>query len=131
LNHRPAMTLTGIVLDTPDPQELGAFYRRLLGWETGSDESEWVTLHPPKGGAGLSFQREGHYVRPVWPAAPGQPQMMAHLDVEVQDLEQAAAWAEATGATLADHQPQIDVRVFLDPHGHPFCLSTADPASPG
>ncbi len=26
------------------------------------------------------------------------------------------------GATLADTQPQDDVRVLLDPVGHPFCL---------
>ena len=28
----------------------------------------------------------------------------------------------ACGATLADVQPQEDVRVHLDPDGHPFCL---------
>ena len=26
------------------------------------------------------------------------------------------------GATLAEFQPQDDVRVMLDPAGHPFCL---------
>jgi hypothetical protein len=26
------------------------------------------------------------------------------------------------GARLADVQPQDDVRVMLDPAGHPFCL---------
>jgi hypothetical protein len=26
------------------------------------------------------------------------------------------------GAELACHQPQDDVRVLLDPVGHPFCL---------
>jgi hypothetical protein len=26
------------------------------------------------------------------------------------------------GATLAQVQPQDDVRVLLDPDGHPFCL---------
>jgi hypothetical protein len=25
---------------------------------------------------------------------------------------------------VADHQPQDDVRVMLDPAGHPFCLYT-------
>jgi hypothetical protein len=32
------------------------------------------------------------------------------------------AHAVAQGATLAGFQPQEDVRVFLDPAGHPFCL---------
>jgi hypothetical protein len=30
--------------------------------------------------------------------------------------------ALALGATLAAHQPQEEVRVLLDPAGHPFCL---------
>jgi hypothetical protein len=40
----------------------------------------------------------------------------------VDDLEKACAHAEMAGATLADFQPQDDVRVYLDPAGHPFCL---------
>jgi hypothetical protein len=47
---------------------------------------------------------------------------MMHLDIEVDDLEAAGAHAVAVGATLADYQPQDDVRVYLDPAGHPFCL---------
>jgi hypothetical protein len=45
-----------------------------------------------------------------------------HLDIEVDDLEAAGAHAVAAGAVLADYQPQDDVRVYLDPAGHPFCL---------
>ena len=30
--------------------------------------------------------------------------------------------ADDLGATLAEFQPQDDVRVCLDPAGHPFCL---------
>jgi hypothetical protein len=48
--------------------------------------------------------------------------MMMHLDVEVHDLEAAVADAIELGARLADHQPQDNVRVMLDPVGHPFCL---------
>ena len=62
------------------------------------------------------------YVPPVWPAGPGDRQMLMHLDIEVDDLDAAGAHAVATGATLAEFQPQDDVRVFLDPAGHPFCL---------
>ncbi|HWB38382.1 MAG TPA: VOC family protein, partial [Rugosimonospora sp.] len=84
-----------------------------------------VTLRPPHGGIGLSFQTESAYVRPVWPAGPGDPQMQVHLDVEVRDLVAAVEWAVAQGAQLAGFQPQRDVRVMLDPAGHPFCLWVA------
>lgn len=72
--------------------------------------------------AGLSFQTESAYVRPTWPAGPGDQQMMLHLDIEVDDLAAAGAHAIAAGAVLADYQPQEHVRVYLDPAGHPFCL---------
>jgi hypothetical protein len=48
--------------------------------------------------------------------------MMTHLDIAVEDLAAAVAWAVEAGATLAGYQPQENVRVLLDPAGHPFCL---------
>jgi catechol 2,3-dioxygenase-like lactoylglutathione lyase family enzyme len=114
--------LTATVLDTPDPKGLALFYQRLLGWSIGTDEPDWVTLLPEGGGAGLSFQREADHVPPVWPAGPGDPRMQLHLDIEVDDLDAAVGLAVEAGATVAGHQPQDDVRVCLDPAGHPFCL---------
>ena len=37
------------------------------------------------------------------------------------DLAAAVEQAVGCGAELADFQPQDDVRVCLDPAGHPFC----------
>jgi catechol 2,3-dioxygenase-like lactoylglutathione lyase family enzyme len=122
VSRTPQMTLTATVLDAPDARDLAGFYRRLLGWTIGQDEPDWVTLRPPGGGAGLSFQAETAYARPTWPAGPGDQQMMMHLDIEVADLEAAGAHALAAGAVLAEYQPQELVRVYLDPAGHPFCL---------
>jgi len=51
--------------------------------------------------------------------------MMLHLDISVEDLDTGVAWALRSGATIAGHQPQEDVRVMLDPAGHPFCLFAA------
>lgn len=123
---RPRMTLSGVVLDAPDPRALADFYRRLLGWQTRKEDDTWVTLNPPDGGAALSFQAEPAYVRPSWPSGPDRQQMMAHLDIEVEDLDTAGAYAAAQGATLAEFQPQETVRVYLDPVGHPFCLWVLD-----
>jgi catechol 2,3-dioxygenase-like lactoylglutathione lyase family enzyme len=122
VSRTPRCTLTAAVLDAPDARDLAGFYQRLLGWPIGRDEPDWVTLRPPGGGAGLSFQTETAYIRPTWPAGPGDQQMMVHLDIEVDDLDAAGAHARAAGAVLADYQPQEDVRVYLDPAGHPFCL---------
>jgi hypothetical protein len=54
--------------------------------------------------------------------------MMLHLDLEVDDLEAATDYALSVGAELAEVQPQEDVRVLLDPAGHPFCLYVDVPA---
>lgn len=118
----PRMTLSGVVLDSPDARELAAFYQRLLGWPVQQDEPDWMKLGCPDGGPGLSFQTEPAYRRPTWPADPAAQQMMIHLDIKVDDLELAGQHALAAGAVLADYQPQEDVRVYLDPAGHPFCL---------
>jgi catechol 2,3-dioxygenase-like lactoylglutathione lyase family enzyme len=118
----PRLSLSATVLDAPDARELASFYRRLLGWPVREDEPDWVMIGPPDGGSGLSFQTEPEYVPPRWPATPGEQRMMLHLDIEVDDLTAAVAHATELGATLAAFQPQDDVRVLLDPAGHPFCL---------
>jgi catechol 2,3-dioxygenase-like lactoylglutathione lyase family enzyme len=119
----PVIQLGDIALDAPDPRALAEFYGRLLGWKIFRAEPSWVTLGPHDGsGPGLCFAAEPLFQRPVWPSESDKQQMMLHLDFGVADLEAACAHAIAAGATLADFQPQDDVRVFYDPVGHPFCL---------
>jgi Glyoxalase-like domain len=129
--NRPRMRITGPVLDAADAVGLARFYERLLGWtmvecEGPRDgyppEDGWAKLRSPDGDLKLEFQWEQLYKPPVWPAAPGEQQMMIHLDIEVDDLDAGVTWAIEAGAILAEHQPQDDVRVMLDPAGHPFCL---------
>lgn len=105
MTQAPRLTLSGIVLDAPDARALAAFYHRLLGWAVEKDEPGWVQLRAPTGGAGLSFQTEAAYVRPIWPARPGGQQMMMHLDIEVDDLDTAGVHAVDAGALLAEYQP--------------------------
>ncbi|HHU10670.1 MAG TPA: VOC family protein, partial [Intrasporangiaceae bacterium] len=71
-------------------------------------------------------QLEPDQERVSWPAADGDQHMQVHLEIRVDDLDVAVAHALACGAALAEHQPQEDVRVMLDPEGHPFCLWTLD-----
>lgn len=112
----------GTVLSAPQARELAYFYRDLLGWPLHDDEPDWCTMQIPGARANLAFQSEEHYTPPVWPAGEDQPHMQMHLDVGVTDLEAAARAAESLGAVPAQFQPQSDVRVMLDPAGHPFCL---------
>jgi catechol 2,3-dioxygenase-like lactoylglutathione lyase family enzyme len=118
--------LSNTVLGTPDPPGLAEFYRSLLDWtyrdEDHENDDEWVVIKPVGGGTGLAFQLETEHVPPAWPAGRGDQQMQAHLDIGVEDLEASVARAEGLGARQASFQPQDDVRVMLDPAGHPFCL---------
>jgi predicted enzyme related to lactoylglutathione lyase len=118
----------GVTLDAPDARELARFYARLLGWQLFEDgDGEGASVAPaPDAGYNLGFQTERQYARPVWPAAAGEPQMSMHLEIEVDDLDEAVAHALSVGAELAAIQPQRTVRVMLDPAGHPFCLYLDD-----
>ena len=113
----------GVVLDAPDARELAYFYARLLDWQIFNESDGWVDLAPSQdAGYNMAFATEANYARPVWPYVEGKPQMSIHLDLEVDNLEEAVAHAVDVGAELASYQPQEHVRVMLDPAGHPFCL---------
>ncbi|MDG4826186.1 VOC family protein [Asanoa sp. WMMD1127] len=117
----------GVTLDAPDGLELARFYARLLDWELYSGDGDGGSVAPSDdAGFNLGFQTEAHYVRPVWPAEPGAPQMSMHLEIEVDDLDEAVEYAISVGAEVAGFQPQRNVRVMLDPAGHPFCLYVDD-----
>ena len=115
----------GVVLDAPDVVVLARFYSQLRGWSIWHQDNDDAALDLGEGVAYLSIQRNDDYVRPVWPGEHGNQQMMLHLDFEVTDLEAETKWAISLGAELPQHQPQDNVRVLLDPAGHPFCLHTS------
>jgi len=121
----PRLRLSHVNLGCRDVPALLAFYQRLLGWEVEEASQDWAVLRDPDGGVGLAFQTEVHHVPPVWPPeGPADQQMQLHLEIEVDDLAAASAHAEACGAPASAFQPQDDVRVHVDPAGHPFCLYT-------
>lgn len=117
------VSFAAVVLGTPEPPVLADFYRALLGWEEVERDPDWVRLRDPeRERPGLSFQLEPDHAPPVWPQQPGAQQMQMHLDLLVDDLDAETARAVALGASVVEHQPQDDVRVLRDPHGHLFCL---------
>ena len=135
--RRPAIAVTSVTIGAPAPRDLADFYAQLLGWPvTATDparpgmppEDGWAQIRPPAGQQGptLNFEYEAKFTRPVWPAADGAQNATQHLDIAVGDLDESVRWALAAGAILAEVQPQQDVRVMLDPAGHPFCLFEDD-----
>lgn len=112
----------GNAIEAPDPGALARFYAELLDWPVVHEEQGTAIIAPPQGGVFLVFQQADDYRAPVWPPVDGAQRPMMHLDFQVGDLESAVADAVALGATLASAQPQENVRVLLDPTGHPFCL---------
>lgn len=137
--ERPRMRVSGPTIDSSDPIALAQFYERFLGWQIEHREGPrpgqpptdgWAILRSASGDQKIEVQWEQHHLAPTWPGEPGQPTMMMHLDIGVADLADGVAWALEQGARLADHQPQDDVRVLLDPDGHPFCLFPDDKLRP-
>lgn len=132
------LEVSSVTIGAPDVPALAMFYHRLLGWTVAHldgprpgepDGAGWAQLRAPDSASGLrtlNIEWERAYVRPVWPSEPGSQNVTAHLDLPVGDVPSATAHAIQAGAVLAEAQPQPEVRVLLDPAGHPFCLFPAD-----
>ncbi|MEV4181809.1 VOC family protein [Streptosporangium canum] len=113
--------MRSVVLDCQDPKRLADFYSAILGWAITSVEDDWVVVtdgRPER----ICFQLVKDHQPPDWPH-PDRPQQL-HLDLTVDDLDQAEDEVLALGAVKHRYQPSENdsFRVFLDPAGHPFCL---------
>jgi catechol 2,3-dioxygenase-like lactoylglutathione lyase family enzyme len=114
-----ATKLFATTIDAPDAGALARFYAELLGMEVSYDGPEGSLISG--GGASVMFQQVADFSAPRWPD-PAHPQQ-AHLDIVVDDLDAGEAGAIALGATRLEGGEK-SFRVFADPAGHPFCLTT-------
>jgi hypothetical protein len=125
--HNVAMALArlgSIALDCDDPAALAAFWAEFVGGEIEFTSDDFVAVKTER--AWLAAVRVPAYQPPSWPN--GGPPKQFHLDLAVDDLDEAEAEAVRLGARRADEQPSPERwRVLLDPAGHPFCLSTQIP----
>ncbi len=121
----PNIKFASVTLDCPDQEALADFYAALLGWEKRRFDAEWLAVIPPAGDFYLLFQEVSDYVPPVWPNEPGKQQQMVHLDFAASpsDKEAVRKHAVACGATICSVQYSDDYTIFIDPVGHPFCIS--------
>jgi catechol 2,3-dioxygenase-like lactoylglutathione lyase family enzyme len=119
---RSALRLQTVNIDCADAEPMAEFYGRFFGWPVSYRDAGFILLRDPSGGTGLSFQARPDYTPPVWPEQPGAQEKMLHLEIKVDDLDAAVAHAVDCGAVLTEFQGREDLRVMLDPAGHPFCL---------
>ncbi|WP_415973459.1 VOC family protein [Rhodococcus sp. 077-4] len=114
--NSPLITVDYTVLDCPDPAALAQFYSKILGWEQVRDDGDWVVVHGP-GELRLAFQQAPDFTPIDWP----NEGIKIHLDLVVDDMEQARDFVVDAGAELIDHA-HSSFWVFRDPAGHIFCL---------
>jgi catechol 2,3-dioxygenase-like lactoylglutathione lyase family enzyme len=110
--------LKSVVLDCPDPKALAEFYSEVLGLPITNVDSDWAGIGDEH--TRLSFQEAPDHQPPQWPD-PNYPQQF-HLDIEVDDVDEAEPKVLALGATVLSRDSKT-FRVFADPAGHPFCLT--------
>lgn len=115
----PTMALFAVTIDAPDASGLARFYADLMGMEVTYDGPEGALIVGD--GKSVMFQQVSEYTRPNWPD-PARPQQ-GHLDIIVDDLDTGEARALELGAARLDGGGET-FRVFADPAGHPFCLTT-------
>ncbi len=118
----PLARMRSVVLDCPDPRALAEFYSDVLGGQVTSVDDDWVVLTVD--GLRLAFQLVEDFTSPTWPN--GERPQQFHLDVTIDDIDEAEPAVLAIGARKHEVQPgEADgdsFRVYLDPVGHPFCL---------
>jgi predicted enzyme related to lactoylglutathione lyase len=104
-----------VVIDCRDPMHLAEFWQGVLGGYVVRQSHEWVALEPPTG-VTVSFQL-------VPEDKVGKNRV--HLDVDVADIEEAIAAAEALGARRLDDMVYDELgafQVMSDPEGNEFCF---------
>jgi catechol 2,3-dioxygenase-like lactoylglutathione lyase family enzyme len=115
INHRV------VVFDAADLSSESSFWAGVLGGEVDAEDDWHMVL--VDGAPRVGVQLAPNHVPPDWPD--GAPQQV-HLDLWVDDIEEARARMRSLGAKMlkaADGGDSADdFEVYADPAGHPFCL---------
>jgi predicted enzyme related to lactoylglutathione lyase len=99
---------------------LGGTVHRDDNWHSIVVDGEWV----------MGVQRAPNHIPPQWPN--GSQQQQVHLDLHVDDIEEAGRRAVALGGRLlqATRKPADNpdgdeaFAVYASPAGHPFCFGS-------
>ncbi len=121
-------SVAAVVIDCREAAALAAFYQSVFGGEIirADKDSAWLRV----GDLTVICRAVAGYQPPTWPnsAVP----MQVHLDLWVDDLDQAEAQLHQLGATTADPQPPGlgGLIVMHDPAGHLFCICARGQSAP-
>lgn len=116
--------LGAISLDCAEPEPLAQFWAHLLHGTIAFSSDDFIAVNLEN--VWITAVRVEEYQVPTWPSSEIEKQI--HLDLAVKDLSLAAEEALSWGARRCEVQPAPDrYLVFLDPAGHPFCLTTQIP----
>jgi predicted enzyme related to lactoylglutathione lyase len=117
-----------IVFDAKDIEAESSFWAGLLGgtvhrdddWHSIVVDGEWI----------MGIQHAPNHVPPQWPT--GGQQQQAHLDLHVDDIDDAGRHAVSLGGRLlqkarkpADNPDANEMfAVYASPAGHPLCFGS-------
>jgi catechol 2,3-dioxygenase-like lactoylglutathione lyase family enzyme len=114
------VSLAAVVVDCRQAAPLAAFYQAAFGGEIvrSGEGSAWLRV----GAVTVVFREVDGYQPPTWPSSDVPVQV--HLDLWVDDLEQAEEQLRRLGAVTADPQPPGPggLVVMRDPAGHLFYI---------
>jgi predicted enzyme related to lactoylglutathione lyase len=115
--------IDNLILDSTDPRTIAPFWCALLGVEVIDEigEAHYLELGtPPAGGLPIIIQQV-----PETKVAKNR----MHVDIEVEDLEEATLEIERLGGRWRDGEEHDDHgyrwRVMADPEGNEFCIFPA------
>ena len=112
--------LSGITIDCVDPALMAGFWSALLDRPASGEQNgpDWATVGSRLDAAPrLTFQRVPE---------PKRGKVRLHLDVQVDDVNEARAQIEALGGQWTgvrhDYPGEGVVMVMIDPERHEFCI---------
>lgn len=111
-------TLIAVSIDCDDASASARFWAGLLGGEVTYDADGMAAVEADS--RTLYFGEIDGFQRPGWPSDTKQ----FHLDLRAPDPASFVDRVDGLGGSVGDLQPGGDRwTVFLDPAGHPFCIS--------
>lgn len=111
-----------VVFDASDLSPESRFWADVLGGVVDAEEDWHMVLVGGEPRVGVQLAPD--HVPPDWPD--GLPKQQVHLDLWVDDIDDARLTVTSSGARLlqaaADDGAPDAFEVYVDPAGHPFCL---------